>query len=40
MAELRDSMQMVDNLIRELSCGVDIFPGDEVENLIEIGVGR
>lgn len=40
MAELRDSMQMVDNPIRELSCGVDIVPGDEVEDLIEIGVGR
>lgn len=33
-------MQMVDNLIRELSCGLDIILGDKVENLIEIGVGE
>lgn len=40
MAELRNSMQMVDDLIGELSCGLDILLGDEIENLVEIGVGR
>jgi hypothetical protein len=33
-------MQMVDNIVRELPCGVDSVPGYEVEYLIEIGVGR
>jgi hypothetical protein len=40
MTEFRESLQMVDNLASELSCSVDIVPGEEVENLIEIGVGR
>jgi hypothetical protein len=40
MAELGDPVQMVDDLAREALRRLNAVLGDEIENLVEIRVGR